>query len=108
VTILKFLLYISKDEQKRRLEARRADPKKQWKFSLADIKERQYWDDYIDAYEDMLTRCHTEYAPWHIVPGNHKWYRDFVVTRRIVEVMDGLKLEYPAPEAGIMDAVIPD
>ncbi len=108
VTILKFFLYISKDEQKRRLEARRADPKKQWKFTLADVKERQYWDDSMDAYEDMLSRCNTEYAPWHIVPANHKWYRDFVVTRTIVEAMEGMKLQYPEPEAGIMEAVIPD
>src|SRR5579871_545723 len=76
MTILKFFLYISRDEQKRRLEARLEKPHKQWKFAMGDLKERELWDEYTDAYEDMLTKCNTDYAPWHIIPANQKWYRN--------------------------------
>ena len=74
-------LHISKEEQRRRLQSRLDDPKKRWKFSSADIKERSYWDDYQRAYEAVLTRCNTAYAPWYIVPANHKWYRNLIVSR---------------------------
>src|SRR5258707_752835 len=84
MTILKFFLYISKDEQKRRLEARLEKPHKEWKFSKDDLKERELWDDYMDAYEDMLSKCNTEVAPWHVIPGNQKWYRNIIITRTIV------------------------
>jgi PPK2 family polyphosphate:nucleotide phosphotransferase len=106
--ILKFFLYISKDEQKRRLESRRDDPSKQWKFSPADLKEREHWDSYMEAYEEMLTRCNTEYAPWHIVPGNRKWYRNYVVSRAVVEALEKLNPQYPPAPDGIADIVVPD
>lgn len=108
VTILKFFLYISKDEQKHRLEERQHDPKKQWKFAEGDLAERKLWDDYIDAYEDMLTKCNTDYAPWYVIPSNHKWYRNLVVTRAIVETMEDMKLKYPSPIPNIDQIVIPD
>ncbi|MEP7287821.1 MAG: polyphosphate kinase 2 family protein [Chloroflexota bacterium] len=108
VVILKFFLYISKDEQKERLQSRIDNPHKQWKFALGDLKERELWDDYVEAYEDMLTKCNTETAPWYIVPANHKWYRDLVVTRTIVEALDKLNLKYPKPVEGLENVVIPD
>jgi PPK2 family polyphosphate:nucleotide phosphotransferase len=107
-TILKFFLYISKDEQKKRLEKRLEDPHKQWKFDVNDLKERERWNEYVEAYEDMLTNCNTAYAPWHIVPANHKWYRNFVVTRTIVETMEGMNLKYPKPKEDLSHITIPD
>ena len=74
VHIVKFFLHISKDEQKKRLEARITDPQKSWKISAADFAERKYWDDYVSAYEEALSRCSTESAPWFVIPANHKWF----------------------------------
>lgn len=99
--ILKFFLYISKDEQKKRLEERLKDPTKHWKFSEADLKEREYWDDYIEAYEDVLTKCSTEYSPWYIVPANKKWYRNLVVGESIVHALRQLNMKYPEPKVDI-------
>jgi PPK2 family polyphosphate:nucleotide phosphotransferase len=95
--ILKFFLHISKDEQKKRLEQRLDDPTKRWKFSEADLKEREYWDDYMDVYEDALTKCSTEYAPWHIIPASKKWYRNLVIGEAIVKALKGLNMKYPEP-----------
>jgi len=95
VHILKFLLLISKDEQARRFKARLAEKTKHWKFSQADTKERKYWDDYMRAYEDMLTKCSTDYAPWHVVPANHKWFRNLAVAQILRDEMRSMKLEYP-------------
>lgn len=97
VKILKFFLHISKDEQKKRLEARLRDPSKNWKFSTADIAERKYWDDYMKAYEDALSRCSTPWAPWFVIPSNNKWFRNCAVSQIIVEAMESLKLFYPKP-----------
>lgn len=107
-TILKFFLYISKDEQKRRLEDRLKQPDKHWKFNPDDLTERQYWDDYMDAYEALLSKCNTPEAPWHIVPANHKWYRDYVVTQTVVAALDRMKLQYPPAVAGFDQIVISD
>ena len=74
--IVKFLLYIDKDEQAKRFRERIDDQTKNWKFSLDDLKEREYWDDYIEAYEDMLHECSTDYAPWYVIPANRKWFRN--------------------------------
>ena len=84
VTILKFFLHISKDEQKRRIQDRMKDPMKRWKLSPADFKEREYWDDYQSAYEDALTKCSTAWAPWHIIPADKKWFRNVAVMERLV------------------------
>ena len=107
-TILKFYLHISKDEQKKRLEARRDTPEKQWKFSFGDLKEREYWADYQAAYEAALNKCSTPWAPWYIIPANHKWYRNVVIARAIVEALAGLDMRYPEPEEGVESAVVPD
>lgn len=106
--VLKFYLHISKAEQRERLEARLADPHKQWKFSSGDLPVREQWEQYMKAYELALSRCNTDYAPWHIVPANKKWYRDLVITRTIVESLRGLNLQYPPAEEGLDQIVIPD
>lgn len=95
--ILKFFLHISKNEQKKRLQARLDDPKKYWKVSPSDIKERKYWDDYIKAYEDVFRHCSTKHAPWYIIPANKKWYRNVVISKILVETLADLKLKYPKP-----------
>jgi len=92
--ILKFFLHISKDEQERRLLAREQDRDKAWKISASDWKERQYWDDYQKAYEDALTKCSTDEAPWYIVPSDHKWYRNVAIAQVIVETMHQYKDEW--------------
>jgi PPK2 family polyphosphate:nucleotide phosphotransferase len=93
--ILKFFLHISRGEQKRRLQERIDDPKKHWKFQHGDIEERKLWDDYMDAYEDMLEKTSTKYAPWYVIPANAKWYRNLVVGDVIVDALDSLKMDYP-------------
>jgi PPK2 family polyphosphate:nucleotide phosphotransferase len=95
VHIVKFLLYISKDEQKKRFEERIDDKQKNWKFSPADLKERQYWDDYIDAYEDMLRKCSKKYAPWYVIPANHKWFRNLAVSQILCDTLEGMDLKFP-------------
>ena len=97
-TILKFYLHISSEEQKERLRARLEDPTKHWKFDPADLKERGLWKAYRQAYEDVLEKTSTKYAPWYIVPANKKWYRDLVMASVILETLKDLKMEYPQPE----------
>lgn len=94
--ILKFFLHISKDEQKRRLLDRLSHKEKYWKFSFTDIAERQYWDQYVDAYEEMLAATSTAYAPWFIVPADHKWVARTAVAEVITSAIEGLHLTYPA------------
>jgi PPK2 family polyphosphate:nucleotide phosphotransferase len=106
--ILKFYLHISKDEQKKRLQSRLDNPKKNWKFSTADLPVREQWDDYMEAYEVLLQRCNTDNAPWHIVPSNHKWYRDLVVAKTIVATLEDMNPKFPPPEEGLDKVVIPD
>jgi PPK2 family polyphosphate:nucleotide phosphotransferase len=106
--ILKLFLHISKDEQKVRLEDRRQKPHKNWKFSANDVKERELWDEYMKAFEGMLTECHTSYAPWHIIPANHNWYRNSVVGEIIVDTLESMKPSYPKLEKAAAEIVIPD
>jgi PPK2 family polyphosphate:nucleotide phosphotransferase len=96
-TILKFFLHISKDEQKIRLLERLEQPEKNWKFNPSDLKERDLWDSYMKAYEDVLSKTSTPYAPWYIVPANRKWVRDLVIATIIVETLEKLDLEPPLP-----------
>lgn len=96
-TILKFFLHISWDEQKKRMEKRLADPARNWKFSPADLKERKRWDGYMEAYQDALRKCSTEYAPWYIVPADHKWFRNWVISDTIVRTLEKLDLKFPPP-----------
>lgn len=99
--ILKFFLNISKDEQKARLQARIDDASKHWKLSAADFAERAYWDDYQDAYAEILTHTSKKHAPWFAIPADHKWYRNLAISEILVEAMKDLKLTYPKPTADI-------
>jgi PPK2 family polyphosphate:nucleotide phosphotransferase len=108
VKILKFFLHISKEEQQERFQARLDDPQKHWKFSLGDLPVREKWEDYMQAYSDAISFCNTDYAPWHIVPANKKWYRDYIITKTIVETLESMPLKYPDPEPGLDKVVIPD
>ncbi|MBT8211942.1 MAG: polyphosphate kinase 2 family protein [Acidimicrobiia bacterium] len=104
--IRKFYLHIDKDEQKRRLQARLDDPTKNWKFNTGDLDHRKLWDSYMAAYEDVLERTSTDHAPWHIIPANHKWYRNLLVAEVLVEALRGAGLEYPLPEEDLDGIVI--
>ena len=95
VKILKFFLHISKEEQKKRLEERLNDPTKNWKFSLVDVEERKCWDKYMRAYEDVLNCCSTEWAPWFVIPSNHKWFRNLAISQIIVETLENMKMKFP-------------
>jgi PPK2 family polyphosphate:nucleotide phosphotransferase len=95
--ILKFFLHISKDEQKRRLQARIDDPDKHWKLSTADFTERKFWRDYQRAYDEALTLCSTDWAPWYVIPANHKWFRNLAISRIILQAMESLQMKYPKP-----------
>ncbi len=99
--IVKIFLHISKDEQRRRLQARLDDPTKRWKFSRADLKERSYWDDYQRAYEAALTRCNTEHAPWCVVPADRKWYRNLIVSRILRKTLEKMSPQFPPEEKGL-------
>ncbi|MEW5987072.1 MAG: polyphosphate kinase 2 family protein [Chloroflexota bacterium] len=107
-TVLKFYLHISKEEQKKRLQARLADPSKHWKFDLADLDKRRYWDDYLAAYEEMLTRCTTAWAPWYVIPADQKWYRNLAVARVLVNTFHHLNPQYPPPKDDLTNIIISD
>jgi PPK2 family polyphosphate:nucleotide phosphotransferase len=106
-TILKFYLHISKEEQKERFQARLDDPRKNWKFSMGDVEKRAQWDDYMAAFEEALSRCSTPWAPWYVIPANHKWYRNLALSRIIVETLAALDMHYPPPLADAGSIVIP-
>jgi PPK2 family polyphosphate:nucleotide phosphotransferase len=95
VVIRKFFLHISKDEQKKRFLERLEDAKKNWKFSMDDIRERKFWDDYQGAYEEMVQNTATKRAPWFVIPADNKWYARLVVASAIIEALDGLDLQFP-------------
>jgi PPK2 family polyphosphate:nucleotide phosphotransferase len=95
IIVLKFFLYVSKDEQKKRFMERIERPEKNWKFSDNDVKERAYWDAYIEAYEDVFNHTSTEWAPWYIIPADRKWFTRLAVGAVIYLTLEGLNLEYP-------------
>ena len=105
-TLLKFFLNISKDEQKSRLQDRLNQQNKQWKYNVGDLKERELWDEYMHAYEDMLGKTSTEMCPWFIIPANHKWYRDLVIGSILVDALKGLDMKYPVPAEDLSKIVI--
>jgi PPK2 family polyphosphate:nucleotide phosphotransferase len=105
-TIRKFFLHISKEEQAERLRARLETPEKQWKFSLGDLAERKRWSDYTAAYEEMLTRTSTPWAPWYVVPADRKWYRNLVVAGTMVETLEAFDMRYPEPEDDLSGVVV--
>jgi len=99
--ILKFYLHISPEEQLRRFEQRLDDQSHQWKISESDYKEREFWPEYMRAYEDAISETSTKYAPWYVVPSNHKWFRNLVISKIVIEKFRALKMEYPQPQVDI-------
>jgi PPK2 family polyphosphate:nucleotide phosphotransferase len=108
VVLIKFFLHISKDEQKRRLESRLHSPDKHWKFSSNDLKEREYWQDYQQAFEDAINATSTAYAPWYVVPANRKWFRNLVIARTIADTLEAMDPHYPPSELGLDKITIGD
>jgi PPK2 family polyphosphate:nucleotide phosphotransferase len=102
VVVLKFFLHISREEQAERLKARLEDPTKNWKFRADDLKDRALWDEYTDAYRDALARCSTDWAPWYLVPANHKPTRNLLITETINERLRALKLDFPRGAAEVL------
>ena len=101
-TILKFFLYIDRDEQRERFQARYDDPTKRWKFKLGDLEERKRWDEYIAAFDEVLSRTSTENAPWYLIPANRKWFRNLAVATIVADTLDDLAPAYP------IDPTIPE
>jgi PPK2 family polyphosphate:nucleotide phosphotransferase len=106
--ILKFYLHISKEEQRKRLQARLDNPDKHWKFSLGDLEDRALWDEYQRAFQDAISTCSTPEAPWHVIPANHKWYRNLAIARIIANTLEEMNPQFPPPEANLSGITIPD
>jgi PPK2 family polyphosphate:nucleotide phosphotransferase len=104
--ILKFFLHIDKDEQRERLQARLDDPLKQWKFRKGDLVDRALWDDYTEAYEEVLKRTSHKHAPWYVVPANKKWYRNLVVASVLVHALEKLDIQMPKAAEDLAGVVI--
>jgi PPK2 family polyphosphate:nucleotide phosphotransferase len=105
-TILKIFLHISKDEQRKQLQERIDDPTKWWKFNPGDLAERARWDDYMAAYGETISTTSTSWAPWYVVPTNHRWYRDYVLSSIVVETLDGFGMSYPEPVEDLTGVVV--
>jgi PPK2 family polyphosphate:nucleotide phosphotransferase len=96
--LLKFFLHISKEEQRKRFQSRIDDPTKNWKFSFADLEKRKLWAEYSAAFEEMLSRTTTAWAPWYVIPADQKWYRNLAISQVIVSALQDLDPQYPRPE----------
>ncbi len=107
-TVVKIFLHISKTEQKRRLQRRLDEPSKNWKFKVADLEQRQLWDEHQLAFQEAISQTSTARAPWYVVPSDNKWYRDLVMSEIMVQTLKSLELEYPPAEDDIDGIVIPD
>ncbi len=105
-TIVKVFLHISKEEQKERLQARLDDPEKQWKFRLGDLDARAQWDDYQAAFAEAVERTSTAHAPWHVIPADKKWYRDWAVASILVATLERMDLDWPEPDDDLSQIVI--
>ncbi len=105
-SVVKVFLHLSRDEQRARLQARIDDPQKNWKFRRADLDVRKRWDDYQERYEDALTATSSDWAPWYVVPADHKWVRDVAVAQLLVDVLTRLDPRVPDPEAGLEGLVV--
>ena len=105
-TIVKIFLFISKDEQRQRLQARLDEPDQTWKFHLSDLDDRALWDDYQAAFEAMISRTATEYAPWYVVPANRRWYRNVVVSSILIQTLEKMNPQLPPPEPGLDGLVV--
>jgi len=101
IHVIKFFLHISKEEQRKRLKERLDDPTKHWKADPADFEERNFWDEYTKAYDDVLTKCSTEHAPWYVIPANKKWFRNLALSEIMVDHLSRLKMKFPEPRYDI-------
>jgi PPK2 family polyphosphate:nucleotide phosphotransferase len=99
--ILKFYLHIDKEEQLARFKQRLDDPGRHWKISQSDYAEREFWHEYQEAYEEAISKCSTAYAPWYIIPSNHKWFRNLAVSQIVVNTLESLNMKLPAPTVSI-------
>jgi PPK2 family polyphosphate:nucleotide phosphotransferase len=106
-TVVKFFLHISRAYQKRRLQRRLDNPKKHWKFDPGDLPVRRRWNDYMQAYEDALSRCSTPHAPWYVIPAERRWFRNLLVAQVLVETLESLDMKYPEPTFDPSQIVIP-
>lgn len=102
-TILKFFLHISKEEQLARFGKRLDDPARNWKISDSDYSERELWDDYRKAYEDALSATSTDFAPWYVVPSNHKWFRNLAISQILADTMNELDMTFPKPSVDLTE-----
>ena len=105
-TILKFYLHISKEEQRKRLQARLDDPSKHWKFDVGDLDQRKLWDNYRTAYEAAITETTTDAAPWFVIPAEHKWFRNLAISRILVNALEGLDMTYPEQTEDLSGIVV--
>ncbi|MBN2495910.1 MAG: polyphosphate kinase 2 family protein [Deltaproteobacteria bacterium] len=108
VTIIKFYLHISKQEQKARFQDRIEKPEKHWKVNPKDFDERKHWDDYMQAFEDAIEKCSTRYAPWYVIPSDKKWFRNLAISRIIADTLEDMDLRFPEPSCDVTELVIPD
>ena len=102
VIIRKFFLYVSKEEQRRRFLDRLREPEKHWKFSLGDVHEREHFNDYLNAYEDAIRHTSTPFAPWHVVPADHKWFTRLVVASAVIEAIESVRPTFPSVDASTL------
>lgn len=107
-TILKFMLHISKDEQKERLQERLDDHDRHWKFDPSDLRERKLWDDYQEAFQEALVQTSRPWAPWYVIPADRKWFRNFAISTILRQTMEALPLKWPEPAPGLDKVVIDD
>ena len=105
-TIIKFFLWIDRDEQKARFQDRLDDPAKNWKFKLGDLAERKLWDDYVAAFDDALSRCSTVAAPWYVIPANRNWFRNLAIADIVADTLNDLKPAYPPATEDLSNVVI--
>jgi PPK2 family polyphosphate:nucleotide phosphotransferase len=105
-TILKFYLHIDREEQRERFQERVDIQAKNWKFSFEDLEKRKQWDEYMAAYEEMLEKTTTDYAPWYVIPANQNWYRNLAIERVIVDVLNELDPQYPSPVGDLRGVVV--
>jgi PPK2 family polyphosphate:nucleotide phosphotransferase len=106
--ILKFILHISKEEQRERFQDRVDRPEKHWKFSFDDLEKRKLWDQYLAAFEETLQQCSTDYAPWYVIPADQKWYRNLAITRILIETFEEMNPQYPQSEMDLSGVIVPE
>lgn len=106
ITIVKCFLNISKGEQKKRIEKRLNDPKRNWKFSPSDLAERAHWEDYMEAFEQSFKHTGTKHAPWYVIPSNNKWFRNVVITELLVRKLRKLNLQYPKADPETLKGIV--